>query len=320
MAGNTGADLSGSMPDAIQHKASRGRFAPSPSGYLHAGSLLAALASYLWNPRWSIRIDDLDTLRVVPGAEASILHDLQRYGLSDANTLVHRQREQTPRYLGALLQLADAGLLYECHCSRRQLAGTTVYPGYCRGNIVEPNQLNTRLSPHIDRATPAIHDSALRVRLTGSVSFDDAVQGTHTAYLEQTVGDVVVHRRDGVFAYALTAAVDDSTDNDDVVRGADLLSSTAAQIALMNCLKLRPPRYAHVPVLVDETGAKLGKQTRAPVLGDPLTELPRAWQALGQQPLHTDSLESFHALASEQWCPDQIPRSLTCRVPLQVPA
>ena len=299
----------------------RGRFAPSPTGHLHAGSLVAALASRLWSPRWSIRIDDLDRPRVVHGAEQSILQSLVDCGLSTPGTAVYRQSDRLDRYNAALYTLADLGLLYECSCSRRQLAGAVVYPGHCRNNLIDADRVAARLSrpTHVISAGGGENSevpltTALRVRLTGSLHFIDAVQGLQSVCLDQEVGDVIVHRRDAVVAYPLAAAVDDATDNEDVVRGADLLPATAAQIAVIERLELTQPHYAHVPVLVDANGAKLGKQTGAKSIDSPLLSLEQAWRALGQRPLNANTLDNFHALAHEQWRTDWIPKALTRRL------
>ncbi len=184
-----------------------------------------------------------------------------------------------------------------------------MYPGHCRDRTIDADRVTERLSLDAKRGIPG-SETALRARLQGSVSFVDAVQGPQTVCLDNEVGDVVVHRRDAVVAYPLAAAVDDATDNDDVVRGADLLPATAAQIALMERLDLVPPDYAHVPVLVDCTGAKLGKQTGAEAIDAPLPALKQAWQVLGQAPLKATTVETFHALAHEQWQTDWIPATL----------
>lgn len=272
---------------------------------------MAALASRLCSPQWSIRIDDLDTARIAPGAEADILATLRRCGLSDQNTPIVRQSDRLDRYTRALHRLCDAELLFECRCSRRDVADHKVYPGHCRQHRVSTKQLDERLAmPH-----GSLYDSALRARLVGNVDFEDLIQGSHRVSLDTDIGDVVVHRRDGIMAYPLAAAVDDADAIDDVVRGADLLPATAAQIALMQRLDSTRPQYAHVPVLVDALGDKLGKQTRAPAIDDPLSELSMAWQALGQVPLASRSVMNFMTDATSLWSIERVPRSKTVNIP-----
>jgi glutamyl-Q tRNA(Asp) synthetase len=240
-----------------------GRFAPSPTGDLHLGSLLAAAGSYLdarhAGQGWLLRIEDLDTPRTVPGAETRILATLEACGFEWDATPV-RQSSRFEAYLGALAALGRAGRLFECSCSRKTLDddGERAYPGTCR------------LGP--TRAGP----TATRFRVEeGDYAFDDRIQGP-LGGAWRTRGDVVVRRRDGIFAYQLAVVVDDAWQGiTDVVRGADLLDSTPWQIALARALGAPPVRYAHLPVLVESDGCKLAKSRRA-VAVDPA----RARQAL----------------------------------------
>jgi len=298
-----------------------GRFAPSPSGPLHAGSLVAALASHASirarQGRFTVRIDDLDTARVVPGADTAILDCLRRFALIDDATPVVRQSERRSAYHAALHTLARADRLYRCTCSRRTLAGHAVYPGTCRAQAISPARLQDRLA-----ATDGRDDAALRARLHGELHVSDAVQGERHRLLERDVGDVIVLRRDGVIAWPLATAVDDAAPNTEVVRGADLFDPTPAQIGLMQALQLAVPRYAHVPVLCDGAGRKLGKQTRAPALDADraLGLLQRAWAFLGQPPLEADSVQRFHAQTPLHWSIARVPAVAQRHDPRLVPS
>ena len=230
----------------------RGRFAPSPTGPLHAGSILAALASYLdaraHKGRWLVRIEDLDPPRESKEAADSILHTLEALGLHWDETVVY-QSQRSAAYEAALAQLAAQQMLYACNCSRQKLSGTgPVYPGWCREH-------------HIVRGSA----TALRCKVPdASIAFTDRLQGPYTQQLMQDVGDFIVHRRDGLFAYQLAVVVDDAWQGiTDIVRGIDLIDSTPRQIYLQQQLGLATPRYAHVPVVVNAEGQKLGKQQYA---------------------------------------------------------
>lgn len=235
--------------------AAAGRFAPSPSGPLHLGSLLAAVASYLdarsQGLRWQVRLDDLDAPRNEAGAEAAILTALEAHGLYWDGPVV-RQSERTERYRAALAELAGQGSLFYCRCPRRALRGLPRYPGTCRS-----------------RVTP-LSDAAVRVRIDDAapgeslVAFDDLVLGPQRCDLQQRPGDFIVKRRDGLFAYHLATAVDDGAPGIvRVIRGRDLLPSTAPQIFLMRRLGLAVPRYGHILLLLGDSGRKLSKQNRA---------------------------------------------------------
>lgn len=240
-----------------------GRFAPSPSGDLHLGSLLAAVGSYLaarrTGGRWLVRIDDLDPPRVVPGAADAILRSLEAHGLLwDGDVLFQSRRGEA--YRAALEELGTAGLSYPCACTRRELAAIAragidgpVYPGTCRAGLA-----------------PGRAARALRLRVgDAEISFHDAVQGDYRQHLAGAVGDFVLQRADGLIAYQLAVVVDDAFQRvTQVVRGVDLLASTPRQIYLQQCLGLQRPDYAHLPLLVDRHGAKLGKQTGAGPLDD----------------------------------------------------
>jgi len=278
-----------------------GRFAPSPTGPLHFGSLVAALASWLdaraANGRWSVRIEDLDRPREQPGAADSILRTLERLGLYWDGPVTFQSR-RTALYREALERLRAR--TYWCGCSRREIAdsslgfaadGAQIYPGTCR-----------------DGLSPGKTARALRIRTTGEeIRFEDRAQGLQRQSLAGAVGDFVLHRVDGQFAYQLAVVVDDAGQSiTDVVRGADLLDSTARQIYLQRLLGYRQPRYLHVPAVVDAAGEKLSKQTgAAPVDPSDRAVLGRALRALGQA--QTDEL----AEAVRNWRPEAIARRRT---------
>jgi glutamyl-Q tRNA(Asp) synthetase len=232
-----------------------GRFAPSPTGPLHLGSLLAATASYLdarhRGEQWLLRIDDIDVPRNVPGAEDAILRSLEAHGLNWDGAII-RQSERCDRYEAALSQLTGAGHTFNCTCTRKKLQGLSRYPGTCR-----------------DAGQPA-DDAAVRVRVDDApITFDDGVVGPISEVLTESVGDFIIRRRDGLIAYQLATAVDDGAPEiTRVIRGGDLLDNTARQIYLMQLLDLSPPEYAHVPMLLNAAGQKLSKQTHASALDD----------------------------------------------------
>lgn len=255
-----------------------GRFAPSPTGPLHLGSLLAAVASWLdaraGGGHWLVRIEDIDPPREQPGATKLILAALEAHGLIwDGEPLL--QSTRLDAYQAALETLADAGLLFRCTCTRRQIqASGGVYPGTCREHGMQP--------------LPAGRSHAVRVRVPAGrdavVRFHDRLRGELTFDLEKDVGDFVVRRRDGLIAYQLAVVVDDAAQGvTDVVRGIDLIDSTPRQIHLQRALELPPVRYLHLPLLIDGRGSKLSKQTGATGLdlNDPRANLARVLDWLG---------------------------------------
>lgn len=262
------------------NRAYRGRFAPSPTGPLHFGSLVAAVGSYLRaraaGGQWFVRIEDIDPPREVPGAADDILRTLEAYGFEWDGEVMYQSR-CTGAYEAALNRLRDIGALYACGCTRREIADSSirgidglVYPGTCR-------------SGHI----PGRTQYALRVRTDGAgiIEFNDRRQGVQRADLEKEFGDFVVRRADGLFAYQLACVVDDAEQGiTEVVRGADLLTSTPRQIHLQRLLDLPTPSYVHLPVVLNEQGEKLSKQTfAAPLLReDAAAVLARAFAFLGR--------------------------------------
>ncbi|MGG7647530.1 tRNA glutamyl-Q(34) synthetase GluQRS [Pseudomonas sp. ES4] len=251
-----------------------GRFAPTPSGHLHFGSLVAALASYLdarsVGGRWLMRMEDLDPPREEPGAQAAILNALESYGFEWDGEMV-RQSERHDAYAEVLNRLFNHGLAYACTCSRKQLEPYHgIYPGFCRN------------------AGHDTKDAAIRLRVPElEYHFIDRVQGEYRQHLGREVGDFVIRRRDGLYAYQLAVVLDDAWQGvTDIVRGADLLDSTPRQLYLQELLGLPQPRYLHIPLITQPDGNKLGKSYRSP----PLTEdqatplLLRALRALGHNP------------------------------------
>jgi glutamyl-Q tRNA(Asp) synthetase len=229
-----------------------GRFAPSPTGSLHLGSLLAAVGSYVDarhnNGRWLLRIEDLDTPRVVPGSADEILRVLESFGLQWDGAVEHQSRNIS-YYEAALRSLQTQGHTFECSCTRKMLAGTeeSGYPGTCRSGPRSPGPAAIRF----------------RVDENQTIAFKDRVQGPRSFDLAQC-GDFVIRRRDGVFTYQLAVVVDDARQGvTDVVRGADLLSSTPWQIALQTALNTAHPHYAHLPLIVEPNGTKLAKAKRS---------------------------------------------------------
>jgi glutamyl-Q tRNA(Asp) synthetase len=236
-----------------------GRFAPSPTGPLHVGSLVAAVGSWLFarreGGRWLVRMEDLDTPRVVAGSADEILRALERYGITWDGEVVY-QSQRIALYDDALATLRAKNLVYDCGCSRADLARTAsaplgreaVYPGACRDGLP---------AGRVARA--------VRFRTFHElIGFDDMLRGPVEEDVAAETGDFVVRRADGVYAYQLAVVVDDAAQNiTQVVRGADLLTSTARQIALQRALGLRTPTYAHLPLVVNPDGSKLGKRDGA---------------------------------------------------------
>lgn len=260
---------------AIASSAYIGRFAPTPSGHLHFGSLVAALASYLdarsVGGRWLVRMEDLDPPREEPGAQAAILKALESYGFEWDGEMV-RQSDRHAAYAEVLNRLFSQGLAYACTCSRKQLEPYHgIYPGFCRN------------------AGHGTENTAIRVRVPElEYHFIDRVQGEFRQHLGREVGDFVIRRRDGLYAYQLAVVLDDAWQGiTDIVRGADLLDSTPRQLYLQELLGLPQPRYLHIPLITQPDGHKLGKSYRSP----PLTEdqatplLLRALRALGHTPV-----------------------------------
>lgn len=281
-----------------------GRFAPTPSGYLHFGSLVAALASWLdaraAGGRWLVRMEDLDPPREVAGAQAAILQTLYSYGLHWDGEVVY-QSLRHDAYQQVIDRLLAQGLAYACTCSRKQLEPYQgIYPGTCRN------------------AGHTTEDAAIRVRVPELLyRFEDRVQGVYSQHLGRESGDFVIRRRDGLYAYQLAVVLDDAWQGvTDIVRGADLLDSTPRHLYLQELLGLPQPRYLHVPLIIQPDGNKLGKSYRSPPL-DPDQAAPllvRALRALGQAPeadLADGSVQDVLGWGVAHWNSDAIPRVRT---------
>ena len=281
-----------------------GRFAPTPSGHLHFGSLVAALASYLdarsVGGRWLVRMEDLDPPREEPGAQAAILKALESYGFEWDGDMV-RQSDRHAAYDEVINRLFNQGLAYACTCSRKQLEPYHgIYPGFCRN------------------AGHGTENAAIRLRVPElEYHFIDRVQGEFRQHLGREVGDFVIRRRDGLYAYQLAVVLDDAWQGiTDIVRGADLLDSTPRQLYLQELLGLPQPRYLHIPLITQPDGHKLGKSYRSP----PLTEdqatplLLRALRALGHKPateLNDATPRQVLNWGITHWDASLIPRTLT---------
>lgn len=275
-----------------------GRFAPSPTGPLHFGSLVAAVASYLearvHNGRWLIRIEDIDPPREQEGATDRILTALDRYGFEWDGDVIY-QSASRDAHLQAIQELIESGQAYCCDCSRRDLADFPrgplgiIYPGTCR-----------------DRSVAG--EAAIRVRTRPKdIAFEDRLQGRSVQNIERDSGDFIIHRRDGLIAYQLAVVVDDHLQNiTDVVRGIDLLDSTARQLWLQELLGYEHPTYAHIPVITHPDGDKFSKLTGAP--GLPVDSvaplLVQALESLQQAPpseLAREALPAVWNWALENW-------------------
>ena len=288
----------------------RGRFAPSPSGPLHFGSLVAAVGSFLsaraQGGEWLLRIDDVDPPRVVPGAADGILRTLENHHLLWDGPVLYQSR-RFEAYEAALERLAAGGHSYPCGCSRREISAASpdhVYPGTCREGL-----------------PPGRQARALRVRCPDeTIDFDDRLQGPQSRHLGRDIGDFVVRRADGFHAYHLATALDDAHQGvSEIVRGADLLDVTFPQLHLQRLLGLPRPAYLHLPVAVTGEGRKLSKQTRAPAIDElPHGEtLSRALTFLGHPPpqaLHGAPPGEQLAWAIDNWRAENLPRRKTLAV------
>jgi glutamyl-Q tRNA(Asp) synthetase len=282
----------------------RGRFAPSPTGPLHFGSLVAATASYLdarhAGGDWLVRIEDLDPPREVPGSAEEIVATLDALGFQWNESIV-KQSERQALYQAALDRLLADGRAFPCSCSRTELQAAQppgreqsdelYYPGWCSNGVRAPDR-----------------PLAIRFRVgPDAICFDDGLQGLQTSDLAHDTGDFVIRRRDKLFAYQLAVVVDDDAQNiTHIVRGADLLGSTARQIALQGALGLATPMYAHLPLAIDANGIKLSKSTGAAALDprQPARELWRTLQFLKQGPppdLRRAPVASLWEWAIENW-------------------
>jgi glutamyl-Q tRNA(Asp) synthetase len=283
-----------------------GRFAPSPTGDLHFGSLIAALASYLQakssNGKWLLRIEDIDPPREVPGSVKSICADLSRLGLISAESIFF-QSDRSQAYELACAQLLAEGKAFWCGCSRKDLPSSGVYPGTCRNGIAGSKK-----------------PRSIRVRVgTKPIIFTDGLQGEIIDNLAASSGDFVIKRADGMAAYQLAVVLDDAFQGvTEVVRGADLLDSTVRQIWLQTCLGLPTPKYAHIPMAVDFSGTKLSKSSGSdPVqFNNSEDTLKAALGFLGHKPpeVITGGLLNW---ARRNWNLDNIPKEKAITFPIE---
>ncbi|MYD43677.1 MAG: tRNA glutamyl-Q(34) synthetase GluQRS [Gammaproteobacteria bacterium] len=275
-----------------------GRFAPTTSGPLHLGSLLAAVASFLdaraHGGRWLLRFDDIDTARSAANAEEVTLETLRSHGLY-WDGVIGRQTNHRDLYWQAIRALQDHQLVFYCTCSRKQLKGLPAYPGTCRGNTTRPPE-------------PA----AIRVRVpAGKWHFHDRIQGEIQGDLAQAGGDFIVMRKENIPAYPLSVIVDDRASGiTDVVRGSDLIENTLAQIFLARVLGWKEPRFAHIPVLNQRDGIKLSKRDSATAIDNsrPLINLHSTLHMLGMAPpVARGTVASVLAWAIKNWNIARVP-------------
>lgn len=289
-----------------------GRFAPSPTGPLHFGSLIAAVASYAearkQHGRWLVRMEDLDKPREIAGAADHILHTLSAFGF-EWDTDVIYQSERSSYYQAAFDELLSKGYIYPCSCSRKEIADSAsigiegaIYPGTC---LVHPPKPGSKVSWRIKTNH-------------GPLVFRDAIQNSQnenifSQNLAKDIGDFVLKRADGFFAYQLAAVVDDNIQSiTHIIRGADLLSSTPRQIYLQQLLNFEQPQYSHVPIAVNAADEKLSKQTLAEAIDstDAVNWLIKALQFLGQKPpkmLQKNSISEVWKWVFENWDLQKIP-------------
>ncbi len=288
-----------------------GRFAPSPTGPLHLGSLYTALAGFLdarkHQGQWLLRIDDLDTPRNVDGAVNSIIHSLECFGLH-WDQPIYYQSQSLQHYYSSIDKLVSEQHLYPCSCSRKSLAETIrqnpqVYPGFCRNKRIDQNK------PHALRIKT--HDSTL--------SFHDQLQGTVSQNLTQDSGDFIVKRKDQIIAYQFAVVIDDFQQNiTHVVRGYDLLHSTPRQLFIQKLLGYSSPEYMHVPVIVNQQGKKLSKQTHAEAVNTkkPAETLFLLLSLLKQEPpdsLRKAKVTDILAWGIAHWNPQKLRKINTVR-------
>jgi len=282
-----------------------GRFAPSPTGPVHFGTLLAAVGSFLQakknDGKWLIRMEDVDTTRRVPGADKDILDTLEAFGFNWDGDVLY-QSNQTEHYQQALQQLQADSLLYPCLCSRKQLAKSSndIYPGNCR-----------------TRTFPESQDHAVRLRAKEiNITFDDAIMGLQKQDIKTQCGDFIIKRRDGLFAYQLAVVVDDALQGiTEIVRGSDLLASTPQQIYLQQLLGYTTPTYCHLPHAVDKQDNKISKSEAGTKVNikDKERLLCDALEFLGQQPpfdLADSNIDDIWSWAVTHWNLTNIPSKM----------
>ena len=278
-----------------------GRFAPSPTGDLHFGSLVAAVGSYLEaksrGGTWLVRVEDIDPPREVAGSAERIIADLDRLGMRPDGPILH-QSQRLDAFESALKKLLAAGLAYPCACSRKDLPDSGLYPGTCRNGIA-----------------PGKRPRSVRFNVGDNhCAFDDDIQGRVEEHPATSSGDFVIRRADGLYAYQLAVVVDDAFQGiTQVVRGADLLDSTGRQICLQKALGYPTPNYMHLPVAATADDRKLSKRERSdPVRHqDPAYAVASALIFLGHEPPRAYTLQGLWDWALENWSSDLIPRRKT---------
>lgn len=289
----------------------RGRFAPSPTGALHFGSLIAAVGSYLeaksHNGEWLVRIENLDKPREIPAASNEILRTLEILGMEWDHEVIY-QDQRKDIYENILTTLNKRGLTYSCACTRKEIADSSIsgisgqiYAGTCRNNVQ-------------NKDCPG----AVRIKTNNNIiEFEDSLHGLICQRLESETGDFILRRSDGIYAYQLAVVADDAKQGiTNVVRGADLLDSTPRQIFLQKLLGYSTPTYMHLSVAVNNQGEKLSKQTKAALLdvSNPVKQLIEAINFLGQDPpieLLENNVSSFWKWAIENWNPEKIHKKRT---------
>lgn len=289
----------------------RGRFAPSPTGPLHFGSLIAAMGSYLQakhqNGEWFVRIDDIDPPRELKGAADEILKTLEAFGFEWDQSVLY-QSSRRKRYQEAVEHLIKQQLAYPCSCSRTsilqrtgQTKGEIIYPGFCRNGSIDKQAKESELSTRL-----ICNDEIIR--------FNDTIQGKQSINLTKQVGDIIIRRRDQLFSYQLASGIDDAEqDITEVVRGADLLSCTPSHLHVQNLLNLPSPQYCHLPIALNNAGQKLSKQNHATAIfaKDSTELLYKTLKFLGQMPpihLMKANQEDIWNWAKTHWQLDLVPK------------
>lgn len=284
--------------DALLNRCSyKGRFAPSPTGPLHFGSLITAVASYCdakaHHGQWIVRIEDTDIPRIYPNSEQHILQCLEAFEFESDVEIIY-QKERLDIYEAVIQQLKQKNLVYACECTRKMLGSNHIYSGTCRDK-------------HLD-----FEHQAIRIKVSDqNICFEDRLQGQHCSNLQHDLGDFVLKRRDGIINYQLAVVVDDYLQGiTHVVRGADLLDNTERQIWLGQCLGYPQLEYMHLPLAMNDQGQKLSKQNLAQALN--IQNAPQLLQqailALGQSAVDIDQPHKMLAQAIAQWDIQRIPK------------
>ncbi len=299
-----------------------GRFAPSPTGPLHFGSLVAAVASYCdaksHGGKWLVRMEDLDKPREVKGAAEDILRALEAFSFEWDDDVVY-QSQHDAYYAEALNTLQKQNIIYACTCTRKEIADSTNAQGI--DGLIYPRTCFSKIGLNKAGLQASIHPASRAVALDKNISFLDAIQGEITQNLARDVGDFIVKRADGLFAYQLAVVVDDALQGiSHIVRGADLLVSTPRQIYLQQCLGFSTPSYAHIPIALNSAGEKLSKQTLAQPLsiGLPEHQLFDALNFLGQNPLaelKNATLAEMWRWGIANWSLDNVPKNRSAHLP-----